>query len=84
MLTSTEYLIEILSDADDLDFWWEEVGSAEEAKELLKAVKKESHDERESATLLSFFDEPGLFEMSLAKAFNKCLSILNRRIRPKE
>jgi hypothetical protein len=79
-LTRTEYLIELLSDADDLDSWWVELDSAEEARELLKDVKKENQNEREIATLLSYLDEEGLFEMPIQKAFNRCISFLNKKI----
>jgi uncharacterized protein involved in tolerance to divalent cations len=79
-LTRTEYLIELISDSDDINHWWVELDSTEEARELLKEVKREDQGEREIATLLSFFDEPDLFEMPIQKAFNKCLSILNRKL----
>jgi FPC/CPF motif-containing protein YcgG len=77
-MTRTELLLEHLSNADDIKYWWEEFDSIEEAREILKEVKKEDHDERESAALISFFDEPELSEIQLHKAFNKCLSVLNK------
>jgi hypothetical protein len=77
-MTRTELLLEHVSNADDITFWWEELDSIEEARELIKDVKKEEQDEREVATLISYFDFPGLSELPANKAFNKCLSALNK------
>ena len=82
-MLALERLIEAVEYADDENnLWWQQFGSASEAKRVLREASKYKPEEYEVSTLTEILqeDSPECFT-DIPRVYEHCLSILRKQLR---